>query len=33
VDLGTAVVADEESLELVEPGEGSFDDPAVAAES
>jgi hypothetical protein len=33
VDLGAAVVADEESLELVEPGEGAFDDPADAAES
>ena len=33
VDLGAAVVADEESFELVEPGEGSFDDPPVAAKS
>ena len=32
VDLVAAVVADEQSLELVEPGEGAFDDPAVAAE-
>ena len=33
MDLGAAVVADEQSFELVQPGEGSFDDPAVAAES
>jgi hypothetical protein len=33
VDLGAAVVADEEPLELVEPSEGAFDDPADAAES
>jgi hypothetical protein len=33
VDLVAAVVADEEPFELVEPGEGAFDDPAVAAES
>jgi hypothetical protein len=32
VDVGSAVVADEQSFELVEPGEGAFDDPAVAAE-
>jgi hypothetical protein len=32
VDLGAAVVADEQPFELVQPGEGSFDDPAVAAE-
>jgi hypothetical protein len=32
VDLGPSVVADEQPLELVEPGEGAFDDPAVAAE-
>jgi hypothetical protein len=32
VDLAAAVVADEQSFELVEPGEGAFDDPAVAAE-
>jgi len=31
VDVGAAVVADEESFELVEPGEGALDDPAVAA--
>ena len=29
--LGAAVVADEEPFEVVEPGEGAFDDPAVAA--
>jgi hypothetical protein len=28
-----AVVADEQSFELVQPGEGALDDPAVAAES
>ena len=33
MDLGAAVVADKESLELVQPGEGAFDDPAVAAEA
>jgi hypothetical protein len=33
VDLGAAVVADEGPFELVEPGEGSLDDPAVAAEA
>ena len=33
VDLGAAVVADQESFELVQPGEGAFDDPAVAAET
>jgi hypothetical protein len=33
VDVGAAVVADEESLELVEPGEGAFDNPAVASEA
>jgi hypothetical protein len=31
VHLGAAVVADEEPFEVVEPGEGAFDDPAVAA--
>ena len=31
MDLGAAVVADEQSFELVEPGEGALDDPAVAA--
>jgi hypothetical protein len=33
VDVGAAVVADEQSFELVEPGEGAFDDPAVAAQA
>jgi hypothetical protein len=33
LDLGGAVVADEESVALVEPGEGALDDPAVAAEA
>ena len=32
MDLVAAVVADEQSFELVEPGEGALDDPAVAAE-
>jgi hypothetical protein len=33
VDLGAAFVADEQALEVVEPGEGAFDDPAEAAEA
>jgi hypothetical protein len=33
VDVVAAVVADEESFELVEPGEGALDDPAVATEA
>ena len=33
MDVGSALVADEESFELVEPGEGAFDDPAVAAKA
>jgi hypothetical protein len=33
VDLGAAVVADEEPFELVQPGEGALDDPAVAAKA
>jgi hypothetical protein len=33
VDLVAAVVTDEQSLELVEPGEGALDDPAGAAEA
>ena len=33
MDLGAAVVADEEPFELVEPREGAFDDPAGAAQS
>ena len=33
VDLVVAVVADEQSFELVQPGEGAFDDPAHLAEA
>jgi hypothetical protein len=33
VDLSAAVVADEKPLEVMQPGEGAFDDPAVAAET
>lgn len=33
MDVGAAFVADEESLHLVEPAEGAFDDPAVAAKA
>ena len=33
MDLVAAVVADEESFVLVEPGEGALDDPADAAET
>ena len=33
MDLVAAVVADEQPLELVQPGEGAFDDPADAAEA
>jgi len=33
VDLGSAVVADEEAAELVQPGEGALDHPAMAAEA
>ncbi len=33
MDVVAAVVADEESFELVQPGEGALDDPAVAAEA
>jgi hypothetical protein len=33
VDLGAAVVADEQPLEVVEPGEGALDHPTGAAES
>ena len=33
MDLVAAVVADEQSFELVQPGEGALDDPAVAAEA
>jgi hypothetical protein len=32
VDVGASVGADVESAAAVEPGEGSFDDPAFAAE-
>ncbi len=32
MDVGAAVVADEQPFELVQPGEGALDDPAVAAE-
>jgi hypothetical protein len=32
VDVGPPVVADEQSLEVVQPGEGALDDPAQAAE-
>ena len=32
MDVAAAVVTDEQSFELVQPGEGAFDDPAVAAE-
>ena len=32
MDVVAAVVADEQSFELVQPGEGALDDPAVAAE-
>ncbi len=32
MDLGAAVVADEQPLELVQPGEGALDNPAGAAE-
>ena len=33
VDVVAAVGADEESAAVVQPGEGAFDDPAVASES
>jgi hypothetical protein len=33
VDLAASFVADEQPLEVVQPGEGALDDPAVAAES
>ena len=32
MDVGAAVVADEQPFELVQPGEGALDNPAVAAE-
>ena len=33
MDLVAAVVADEQPLQLVQPGEGAFDDPAGLAEA
>jgi hypothetical protein len=33
VDLGAAVEADEQPLEVVQPGEGALDDPASATEA
>jgi len=33
VDVAAAFVADEQSLEVVQPGEGALDDPAVASEA
>jgi hypothetical protein len=33
VDVGAAFVADAETPVVVQPGEGAFDDPALAAES
>ncbi len=33
MDFVVAVVADEQAFELVEPGEGALDNPAVAAET
>ena len=33
VDLVLAVVADEQPLEVMEPGEGALDDPAGSAEA
>ena len=33
MDVGAAVVADEQSFELVQPGEGALDDPAVAPDA
>jgi hypothetical protein len=33
VDVVAAVGADEQSAAAVEPGEGAFDDPALAAEA
>ena len=33
MDVVAAVVADEQSFELVQPGEGALDDPAVAAQA
>jgi hypothetical protein len=33
VDVGAAFVANEQALEVVQPGEGALDNPAVAAEA
>ena len=33
MDVGAAVVADEQAAALVEPGEAAFDDPALASKS
>ena len=33
MDLGAAVVADEQPLELMQPSEGALDDPAVTTKS
>jgi hypothetical protein len=33
VHVGAAFVADDQALEVVQPGEGALDDPAVAAEA
>jgi hypothetical protein len=33
VDVGSAVVADEQSFELAQPGEGALDDARMTAES
>jgi len=33
VDVGAAFVADEQPFEVVQPGEGALDDPALAAET
>jgi hypothetical protein len=33
VDLGAAVVADEQSLEVMQPGEGALDDPARSSQA
>jgi hypothetical protein len=31
VDVGAALITDEQPAALVQPGEGAFDDPALAA--
>ncbi len=33
MDIAATFVADEQSLEVVQPGEGALDDPAVSAQS